>query len=182
MRRLSALAFSVSHTTRPPRGSEKEGTDYHFVGDAQFDALVDGGHFLEWAPVHRRRYGTSRAATEALLAAGTDVLFDIDVQGGKQVVASLPEAVLVLVLPPSLETLAGRLRARGVDSGEEIERRLQVATSEIRAASFYTHLIINESLEDALAALTAIVLAERARVRGREHIVEDVLRRVSQGR
>jgi guanylate kinase len=179
---LPHLAFSVSHTTRLARAGELSGRDYHFVDEAEFERLADGGHFLEWAHVHRRRYGTSRAATEALLAAGDDVLFDIDVQGGRQIANALPEAVLVLVLPPSLDVLAERLRKRHADADEEIEKRLQVAASEIRAADFYTHIIVNESLAEATRALESVILAERVRARGRSSLVEQVLTRAGPAR
>lgn len=177
MQEVPGLAFSVSHTTRPLRGTEKADVDYHFVDDHSFDKLVADGSFLEWAHVHRRRYGTSREATERLLAAGTDVLFDIDVQGGRQVAHALPEAILVLLLPPSMEVLASRLRQRHADSEEEIERRLQVAAHEIRSASFYTHVIVNEDLDEAALALRSIILAERARAPHREALLQKVLSR-----
>lgn len=177
MAQTPGIAFSISHTTRQPRPNERPDVDYHFVDEPEFIRLAEGGHFLEWAHVHRRRYGTSRAATEALLSAGTDVLFDIDVQGGRQIAQALPQAVLVLVLPPNLDVLADRLRGRHADSDEEIERRLEVAAAEIRAADFYTHIIVNESLEEATLGLRSIVLAERTRAHGRTSVVEQVLTR-----
>lgn len=174
---MQQVAFSISHTTRAPRPNEVPEQDYHFVEEAEFDRLIQGGHFLEWAHVHRRRYGTSREATEALLRAGTDVLFDIDVQGGRQIAAALPEAVLVLLLPPSLDALAERLLRRHADSHEEIERRLEVAASEIRQANFYSHIIVNEDLDEAASTLRSIIIAERARARGRDDVVQKVLTR-----
>ena len=113
--------------------------------------------------MHGHRYGTSRAATDRLLDAGCDVFFDIDVQGGQQIARALPNAVLVLVLPPSLEILGDRLRQRHADSAEQIERRLAVAAEEIRAASFYPYVLINEDLDEATVALESIVRAERLR-------------------
>ena len=161
--RLKGVEFSVSHTTRPSRPGEVHGTDYFFVDNAEFDGLVEKGAFLEWAHVHGRRYGTSRKAAQELLASGTDVLFDIDVQGGKQIQAQLPNAVLAFIVPPSMEVLASRLRRRHSDSDEEIGRRLAVAAEEIRQASFYTHWIVNDDLERAVLDLESIVRAERLR-------------------
>lgn len=161
--RLSDLVFSISHTTRPPRGGEAMGRDYHFVDDEAFVAMAARGEFLEHAQVHGRRYGTGRAAACAHLAAGRDVLFDIDLQGGAQIAAALSDAVLVFILPPSLEALAQRLRARGTEGEADVVRRLGAAANEIRAAAAYTHFIINDDLEEATEALESIVRAERLR-------------------
>jgi guanylate kinase len=160
---VTDIEFSVSHTTRLPRGNERNDHDYHFVSDDAFEQLVAQSAFLEWAHVHGHRYGTSRDEAEARLPRGIDVLFDIDVQGGEQLVQRLPEAVLVFVLPPSLDVLAQRLRRRGTDAGDEIERRLAAARQEIERASFYTHWIVNDQLDEAVRDLEAILRAERLR-------------------
>jgi guanylate kinase len=146
-----------------PRGSERDGVEYHFVSGATFARLVAETAFLEWAEVHGHRYGTGRAEAESRLPRGIDVLFDIDVQGGQQLISRLPEAVLVFVLPPSLEILAQRLRQRGTDAPADIERRLAAARHEIELASFYTHWIVNDRLEDAVQDLEAILRVERLR-------------------
>jgi guanylate kinase len=162
MAMLPGVEFSVSHTTRPLRGSERDGVDYHFVDDARFDRMVAAGEFLEWAHVHARRYGTSRQEAEGRLPRGVDVLFDIDVQGGRQIATALPEAVLVFVLPPDLTTLEQRLRGRGSDSEEQVQRRLRVAREEIdQAVPLYTHWIVNDVLERAVDELRSIIVAER---------------------
>jgi guanylate kinase len=163
MGRMPGLEFSVSHTTRRPRGAERPDVDYHFVDDAQFVQLIEQDVFLEWAHVHGRRYGTSRLEAEKRLDQGIDVFFDIDVQGGQQIAGAMPDAVLVFVVPPSMAVLATRLRQRVSDAEDEIQRRLQVAADEIRAAHFYTHWIVNDDLERAVDDLCAIVRAERLR-------------------
>lgn len=163
MDRLPGVEFSVSHTTRAPRPKEKDGVDYHFVDNPTFDRLVADNAFLEWANVHGRRYGTSHQEAEARLDRGIDVLFDIDVQGGKQIITQMPHAVLVFVVPPNMQVLAERLRQRQSDSVEQIERRLAIAAEEIRQASFYTHWIINDDLDKAVLSLESIVRAERLR-------------------
>ena len=112
------LAFSVSHTTRPIRAGEVAGESYYYVDDAHFDAMVEEGAFAEWAHVHARRYGTSKAEVERLLEAGYDVLFDIDPQGGIQLMEVYPEAVTIFMVPPALENLEARLKHRGTESDE----------------------------------------------------------------
>lgn len=175
MQRLPNVEFSVSHTTRAPRGQEQNGVDYHFVDDHTFTRMVEEEAFLEWAHVYNRRYGTHRATTEARLAAGKDLLFDIDVQGGKNIAARLPNTVLVYVLPPSLAELERRLRRRASDSEEQVQRRLRLAREEIQAAApFYTHWIVNDDLERAVEMFSSILIAERLR----RQDVGELLRRV----
>lgn len=160
--RLEGVAASVSYTTRPRRAHERDGVHYHFVTAAQFDALVAEDALLEWAYVHGHRYGTGRSVTEQRLAAGQDVLFDIDVQGGRQLAARLNGLVLVFVLPPSMATLEARLRGRGSDSEPQVAKRLQAARKEIEAArGLYTYWIVNDELERATHDLVAIVEAAR---------------------
>ena len=163
MSEVSGVEFSVSHTTRQPRGAERDGVDYHFVDDADFERLVGASAFLEHAWVHGHHYGTTRAEADGRLGRGVDVLFDIDVQGGRQIAAKMPDAVLVFVLPPDLATLEARLRGRKSDSDEEIARRLAAARAEIEQASFYTHWIVNDHLDRALAELRSVLEAERLR-------------------
>ena len=158
---LDDVAFSVSYTTRPQRGQEQHGVDYYFVSDEEFDDLVNDSALLEWAHVHGHRYGTHRARTEELLAAGKDVLFDIDIQGGEQIAESLSDAVLLFILPPNKATLEERLRGRLSDSEEQILRRLKAAESEIDDADFYHYWIINKELEPALEEMKGLLLTER---------------------
>ncbi len=175
MAQVPGVEFSVSHTTRQARPGERDGVDYHFVSDAEFDALVAGDAFLEWAWVHGHRYGTSRLETDSRLAAGIDVLFDIDVQGGRQVSERLPGAVLVFVLPPDLATLEQRLRGRKSDSEDEIARRLAAARQELEQATFYTHWIVNDELSRAVSDLKSIVVSERLRRMDKQALVRALL-------
>jgi guanylate kinase len=161
--------FSVSATTRPPRGAERDGVDYHFVGPERFAELVAAGAFAEWAEVHGQRYGTLRATVDEALRAGRVALFDIDVQGGSQLKEAFPrEAATVFVLPPSLDELERRLRGRSTDSDEVIRRRLAAARAEAaRGLASYDYVVVNDDLERALEALDAIAAHERAARGGR---------------
>ncbi len=156
--------FSISATTRPPRGAERDGVDYHFVGRERFAELVASGAFAEWAEVHGQRYGTLRATVEDALARGRIALFDIDVQGGAQIKAAWPrETAAVLLLPPSVQELERRLRGRATDSEDVIRRRLAAARAEAaRGLAAYDYVIVNDRIDDALARLEAIVAHERA--------------------
>jgi guanylate kinase len=158
--------FSISATTRAPRGAERDGVDYHFVTPKRFAELVAADAFAEWAEVHGRRYGTLRATVEQALSAGRVEVFDIDVQGGALLKARWPrQAVTVFVLPPSLEELERRLRARSTDPDDAIRGRLAAARSEIeRGLGQSEYVIVNDDLELALAQLEAVVAHERARL------------------
>jgi guanylate kinase len=169
---MSDVEYSVSHTTRPRRGQEIEGRDYFFVDDQTFDALIEGGLFLEWAHVHGRRYGTSKRVVEEKLASGVDLLFDIDVQGGRQVSQELHDAVLLFVLPPSMAILEERLRGRQSDSEEQIQRRLTVAKQEVLDAQFYTHWLVNDDLEKATQELKSLIMGERLQRLDRDELLE----------
>jgi guanylate kinase len=155
------IVFSVSHTTRPRREGERDGLDYHFVSEREFRRLVEQGAFLEYAEYSGRLYGTSWAALEGPLARGCDVLLEIDTQGARQVRERLAEAPLVFLLPPSLAELEQRLRGRGTDRPEAIERRLALAGQELRAARWFDYLVVNDTLEAAVQALLCIVRAVR---------------------
>jgi guanylate kinase len=159
----AAALFSVSYTTRHPRGREQEGVDYHFVSREAFQAMIDRNELLEWAEVHGERYGSHQRMLEQARA-GKLVLFDIDVQGGASIKAKYPEAVTVFVRPPSFAELERRLRNRRTDSAQAIERRLAAALQEMeRGCSSYDYLVVNERLEEAFTDLQAIVRAERLR-------------------
>ncbi len=160
---LPRAKLSVSTTTRPPRGQEIEGRDYHFVDEPEFQRMIERGEFLEWARVHGHRYGTSRAVVEqALREPGSLTVFDIDVQGGSAIKAQYPQAVTVFIMPPTLTELEARLRGRKTDSEEVIQLRLEAARAEIlRGLAEYDFVIVNRVLEDASADLRAIVRATR---------------------
>ena len=152
---------SVSHTTRPPRGQEKHGREYYFVSDDEFDAMVKADGFVEWAHVHGRRYGTSKKAIEDRIAAGADVILEIDYQGALQIKRVFANAVLIFILPPSWEELRSRLERRGEDAPDVIELRLRNAATEMAQAKEFDFVIINELFERALFDLKAIVHAQR---------------------
>ena len=152
---------SVSHTTRPPRGQELHGREYYFVSRETFDQMVLQDGFLEWALVHGNRYGTSKMAIEQRVNQGADVVLEIDFQGAIQVKRIFPNAVLIFILPPSLEELRSRLERRAEDSAEVIELRLVNAATEMAHAREFDFVIINELFERALFDLKAIVHAQR---------------------
>ncbi len=157
--------FSVSATTRAPRGAERDGVDYHFVTPARFAELVEAGALAEWAEVHGHRYGTLKATVAEALAAGRIALFDIDVQGGAQIAGHWPaETASVFILPPSPEELERRLRARSTDAEDVIQRRLGAARAEVaRGLQGYAYVVVNDELDRAAACLDAIAAYERAR-------------------
>jgi len=157
------LAFSVSHTTRPARAGERDGVDYHFVDNAAFDAMVEVGDFAEWANVHQRRYGTSKAEIRRLSDAGKDPVFDIDVVGADNLKQAYPDCVRIFILPPSLAILEARLRGRGTEAEAMIQTRLANARNEIAQAGRFDYLVTNGSVALAAAALEAIIQAERQR-------------------
>lgn len=158
------LRFSVSHTTRAPRGAEQEGREYHFVDRAAFARLRDAGGLLEWAEVHGNLYGTGLAEIERARAEGRDLLLDLDVQGAEQVRSRIRDAVTVFVLPPSYEVLEARLRGRGEDDEAAIRRRLAAAGREIDAFEQFDYAIVNEDLAACAEELKSIVRAARCRV------------------
>jgi guanylate kinase len=158
------LMFSVSYTTRTPRGAETDGRGYHFVAREEFESMLARGEFLEWAQVFGNYYGTHRCILEEARAQGKDLVLDIDVQGARQLKKTIPEAVTVFVLAPSREVLEHRLRSRGEDREEVITRRLREAADEIRNYKAYDYVLINRELAEAEATLGAIVRAERARL------------------
>ncbi len=157
--------FSISATTRPPRGAERDGVDYHFVTPPRFAELVVAGAFAEWAEVHGQRYGTLRSTVEEALSAGRIALFDIDVQGGSQIKAAWPhQTATVFILPPTVAELERRLRGRSTDSDEVIRRRLDAARVEVaQGLATYDYVVVNDDVEPALAQLRAIAAHERAR-------------------
>ena len=155
---------SISHTTRTPRGQEKDGREYHFTTVEQFDDMVRANAFVEWANVHGNRYGTSRQAIEDRIARGGDVILEIDYQGAAQIKQAFANAVLIFVLPPSWEELRSRLLRRGEDSTEVIEQRLANAVQEMEQVEKFDFVIINEVFERALFDLKTIVHAQRLKV------------------
>ncbi len=160
--RLSSLVYSISHTTRSPREGEVHGKDYFFVDKDQFMEMVDKGMMLEWANVHGNCYGTSKTFVEAQLVEGQSVLLDIDVQGARQIMACGLNPVSIFIMPPSLEALEQRLRGRGTDAEDVIVKRLKNAEGEMARQGDYTHVVVNDVLEDAVTQLCDIVVKETA--------------------
>jgi guanylate kinase len=173
---LPGLAFSVSYTTRPPREGEAEGHDYFFVTRQQFERMIAAGDFIEWAEVYGHLYGTSKAQIDKALAAGQDVLLDIDVQGHQQVRERLPEACSVFVLPPSFRELKRRLADRHSDSPHVVDKRLAAARQEISHWPDYDYLVVNDRLSLATQALRAIVRAARFRRQNQAQRAEEIWR------
>ena len=174
----SRLAHSVSHTTRAPRGQEVHGREYYFVSNAQFDQMIDQDAFLEWAPVHGNRYGTSRHAIEERISHGGDIILEIDYQGAIQVKRIFENAVLIFVLPPSWEELESRLQRRGEDTQAVIEQRLANAATEVAQVHAFDFVIINERFETALFDLKSIVHAQRLRYSAQRRIKADTFERL----
>jgi guanylate kinase len=169
------LMFSISYTTRKPRGSEKDGQSYRFVSRDEFEAMAERGEFLESAQVFGNYYGTHRGILEEARMQGKDLVLDIDVQGARQLIVTVPEAVTVFILAPSKQILEQRLRARGEDRDEVIERRLKDAAEEIRNYDAYDYVLINRDLEESVDVLCAIVRAERARRSRIEDRIQPIL-------
>ena len=160
MERLPVLELSVSATTRAPRPGERDGVDYHFLTREEFDRRVQEGEFVEHADYAGRSYGTLRSELEERVRAGSPVVLEIEVQGARQVRASVPDAVQVFIAPPTLQELRTRLIGRGTDDPEGVERRLLVAAEELMAQPEFAHVVVNDRLQDALEQLTAVVAAE----------------------
>jgi guanylate kinase len=168
---VSNLEFSVSFTTRSPRGSEQDGREYHFISRGEFESMIEGDEFLEYAVVFGNYYGTARSVLTDAKARGHDLLLDIDVQGARQVKQRAPDAVSIFVLPPSRTELESRLRKRSrsenVASEEVIRRRLNTARKEIENYPNYDYILVNDRLESSTDQLVAIVLGERVRRSGK---------------
>ena len=157
----SSVHLSISYTTRGPRPGEQNGREYHFVDTVEFQAMIARHEFLEWAEVHGNFYGTSQKWIADQLAAGHDVLLEIDWQGAQQVRKLFPQAIGIFILPPSMEELTRRLTGRGTDSADVIARRLAAAQAEMRHVGEFDYVIINDQLAQALEELRAVVCASR---------------------
>ena len=165
LRAIAGLEPSISLTTRAPREGEVSGVDYHFVSDAEFRRRVEANEVAEWAQVFDHRYGTLGAPLDGAVAAGRDILLDIDIQGARQLCKSNPrDTVTIFVMPPSFAALEDRLRGRGTESEAAIQHRLKRARDEARAWPEYDYLIVNTEIKESLARLSSVVDAERLRV------------------
>lgn len=157
LERLPGLELSISATTRAPRPGERDGVDYHFLDPVEFDRRVEAGEFVEHASYLGRRYGTLRSELERRTGAGKTIVLEIEVQGARQVRQAMPDAVQVLILPPSLEALRTRLVGRGTDAPDQIEQRLRTAEEEIAAREEFPYVIVNDRLEQATDELVSVV-------------------------
>ncbi len=175
-RRIPNLGFSVSYTTRPPRGKERDGEDYFFIERQEFQARVRSDEFLEWAEVFGNYYGTHRSELFRASAEGRDLVLDIDVQGARQLKGKIPGAVSIFILAPSREVLEQRLRARSQDSEPVIERRLREAAEEIRNYSQYDYVLVNREVETSVDTLVSIVKATRSRRDRMESEIHPILK------
>lgn len=164
LKQLPELGYSISMTSRSPRLGEKEGKDYFFISKEEFDEKISKGEFVEWAQVHGYHYGTPRPFLEEVLRSDRDTILDIDVQGALQIKKEYKTSCLIFLLPPSLETLASRLRKRKTDDKKEIEKRLGKAQEEITFLKEYDYAIVNQELSQAVEEAKAIITAERCRM------------------
>ncbi len=170
------LRFSVSYTTRGPRGTERGGESYNFISRAEFETRIGRGEFLEHAMVFGNYYGTHREVLEQAQREGKDLILDIDVQGARQLKESIPEAVSIFILAPSRDILEQRLRARSEDSEEVIQRRLREAAEEIRNYNQYDYVLVNHQVEESVGTLSAIIRAERVRRIRMEEQIRPILK------
>ena len=176
MKRRSDMCFSVSATTRQPREGEVDGVNYFFVTKERFEEMIRNNELLEYAQFVSNSYGTPRAYVEQQLERGMNVILDIEVQGARNIVNMIPDAVSVYMIPPSYEELEKRLRGRGTETEEQIQGRLQTAINEARAADFYRYIIVNDNLETAVNELDAIMTAEKIGYDNRKNILKEVFK------
>ncbi len=179
LRDFEQMTFSVSCTTRTPRTNEVDGQDYYFLDEDTFRKRIDAGDFAEWAEVHGNLYGTSVAEIDRAKSEGKKVLlFDVDHQGARQILAKFPEAVSVFILPPSMKELRRRLESRGTETDESLARRFEKAKTEISHYASFSYLVVNDDVQAALSELTGIIRAEAARSsqRSRAMLAESLLR------
>jgi guanylate kinase len=174
------VGYSVSCTTRPPRGDERHGRDYYFRTDEEFRRGQQAGEFAESAEVHGHLYGTLRAEVAKVLSSGRHVIMDIDVQGAKQFVTAFPESVLIFILPPSADVLVDRLKARGTENTKSLIRRFRSAKEELKAIDFYQYIVVNDRIESAVAEIDSIIDTEHSR-RSRNESFEPLIVELEDG-
>jgi guanylate kinase len=173
---MQNIRLSISYTTRQPRGIEVDGEDYHFINQDTFDRMVAQNEFIEWAEVHGNRYGSGRKSTQETLDQGIDVLFDIDVQGGRQLKALFPRSCLIFIVPPSMKELEERLRTRATDTEAVIQRRITAARQEMELGlEFYDYMIQNHHIDSALLDLMAVVRCHRIMGSNRSFLRQSLL-------
>jgi len=163
VKEIEDVVFSVSATTRPARDHEVDGVDYHFLSEAEFRTMIEADELVEWAEVHGHLYGSSREALQAASEEGRFLVLDVDVQGAMQMRDRVPDAVLVFVLPPSVDALVERLTERGTEGKDNVTQRIENARGELEQASRFDYIVVNENLEQAIDEIRSIVLAEGRR-------------------
>jgi len=171
---VPSIGYSISHTSRAPRGSEKDGVHYHFVDRNTFNRMAESGAFVEWAEVYENLYGTSFSSIDEQISKGIDVLLDLDHQGAKNIKKHYPESVLIYVLPPSLKILEKRLRGRGTDDEQVMKLRIKKALNDIKNVLWYDYVIINDDLETAIQDARAIIISERNRTSRQKQKIKDL--------
>ena len=174
LRCYPALNYSISATTRPPRTGETEGINYFFLSHDEFKTMLDQNDLLEYAEVYGNYYGTPRRHVLHLLQQGKDVVLEIDIQGAMQVKKKFPDGVFVYIVPPSLDELADRINKRGTDNAETIQRRLSSVVSELLLAHNYDYVIVNDEVSSAVQRISAIIAAERCRVKRNMSLIEHI--------
>ena len=170
--RVANLEFSVSHTSRKPRSTEKDGIDYHFVDEQTFRMMIEQETFVEWAQVYQYLYGTSFSNLEELTASEIDVLLDLDCNGAKNIAKHFKNSVLIYLLPPSLELLEKRLKERKTDDENIIKMRMEKAANEIKNCMWFDYIVINDDLNKAIDKIQAIILSERCKTSRQASTVE----------
>jgi guanylate kinase len=175
LKTVPGLAFSVSYTTRAPRGSEENGREYFFIDEPTFRAMIARGEFLEWADVYGHLYGTNYLQVERERETGRDIILEIDVQGAESIRHKVPDSISIFILPPSFELLRNRLVARATDSAADLERRLKGAPSEVAQYEHFDYVILNDDINRASQQLASVIHAERARRERQEVTLEQSL-------
>jgi len=163
LKKFPDLHYSISHTTRNPRTGELDGVDYFFITADKFKRNIENEMWAEWAQVHDHFYGTSAQFIDRHLSEGNDILLDIDVNGARQILCRYPQSITIFIMPPTFETLTQRLKKRGTDSEEIISKRLKNAKTEIAQKDFYHHIVVNDSLSEAIEMLSAIISDNQTR-------------------
>lgn len=172
----SNLKYSISATTRNPRPGEKHGEQYYFTSTEDFKKLIDQGKMLEYAEFCDNYYGTPLVPVEEMTASGTDVILEIEVQGGAQVKKIKPDCVSIFITPPSMEVLEKRLRRRGTETDDVIQKRLNTAREEIKVAKNYDYIVVNDALEDAVRDINAIIMAEKLKYTRNQEVINSMIK------
>lgn len=168
------ISYSISATTRQPRPGEQDGVNYYFYDKEKFQQMIEAGELLEWAEVYGNYYGTPKQKVLDRLEAGEDILLEIDTQGALNVMKTMPEGLYIFLLPPSLEELAARLKGRGTETEESLQRRLGAAVDEIKLAHNYRYVVVNDTVENAAETIANIIKAEHSRTDLNEALLESL--------